>query len=274
MTILRVVLASRHVPVLTLLVIALLALPATQRTMLRAQAPDSARVDSTPVAPVTLVGKVVDSAGVGLSGAEITLLRSDKVHVITGDNGEFRINGLPPGTVVFSVRRIGFEPATFTAVLKAGRIQRASFPLTVSAHELPAVAVSDTAVETHWLDQFDRRRNGARGTFITRADIVKKGARTGVDVLRTIPGVRIAPIRNGLMNQVIMTRGNGARGCVPTMFVHGLPYSGTMDDFTADDIEALEVYVGISEIPPELDKNGRGICAAIVVWTRDPRRAP
>jgi hypothetical protein len=56
------------------------------------------------------------------------------------------------------------------------------------------------------------------------------------------------------------------------MFVHGLPYSGMLDDFNADDIEALEVYVGISEIPPEFDKNGRGICGAIVVWTRDPRK--
>ena len=253
-----------------MLVMALLFVAARQ-TPLQAQAPDSARVDSTPA---TLVGKVVDSAGVGLPGAEITLLKSDKVHVITGDSGEFRINGLTPGTVVFSVRRIGFEAATFTALIKPGKIQRAKFPLTVNAHELPTVAISDTAVETHWLDQFERRRSGARGTFITRADIVKKGARTGIDIIRSVAGVRIAPMRNGLANQVIMTRGAGGRTCVPTMFVHGLPYSGTLDDFTAEDIEALEVYVGISEIPPELDKNGRGICAAIVVWTRDPRKAP
>jgi hypothetical protein len=56
------------------------------------------------------------------------------------------------------------------------------------------------------------------------------------------------------------------------MYVHNQPYSGTLDDFTADDIEALEVYVGISEIPAELDKNGKGICGVIVVWTRDPGR--
>lgn len=236
-----------------------------------AQSPDSARFDSMPA---TLVGKVVDTTGIGLPGAEITLLKSDKVHVITGDSGDFRIRGLTPGTVVFSVRRIGFEAATFTAVLKAGRTQRAKFPLTATAHELPAVAVSDTVTKTHWLDQFDRRRSGARGTFITRAEIVKRGARTGIDVIRTVPGVRIAPLRGGLANQVTMTRGSGARSCVPSMFVHGMAYSGTLDDFSADDIEALEVYVGISEIPPELDKNGRGICAAIVVWTRDPRKAP
>ena len=63
------------------------------------------------------------------------------------------------------------------------------------------------------------------------------------------------------------------RACPPTMYLHGLPYGGTMDDFIADDIEAVEVYVGISEVPPEYDSNDRGICGVIVVWTRDPRSA-
>ncbi len=55
------------------------------------------------------------------------------------------------------------------------------------------------------------------------------------------------------------------------MFVHNMAYSGTLDDFSAEDIEAVEVYVGTSEVPAELDKNGKGVCGAIVVWTRDPR---
>jgi hypothetical protein len=239
--------------------------------LLSAQQPaDSLRRDSLPA---TLIGRVTDSAGVGLSGAEITLARSDKVHAITGDSGEFRIAGLSAGTSVFNVRRIGFEAATFTAVLHGGRIHRAKFTLTATAQALPAVAVSDTAIPTHWLDQFDRRKSTARGTFITRSDIVKKNARTGVDAVRGVPGIRITPTRFGL-NTVLMTRGAGARPCYPTMYVHGVPYSGVLDDFTADDIEALEVYIGISEIPPEFDKNGKGICGVIVVWTRDPRKAP
>lgn len=239
-----------------------------------AQSPDSARA-TADTRPATLIGKVTDSTGAGLPGAEISILKSERAHTITGDSGEFRINGLPPGTTVFAVRRLGFEAATFTAVLKPGRVERAHFPLTATAQALPTVAVSDTSVPTHWLDQFERRRNNsARGVFITRADIVKRGARSGVDVIRMVPGVRIQPTHNGMTNQVIMMRGNGGRTCFPTMFLHNMPYSGTMDDFIAEDIEAVEVYVGISEIPPELDKNGKGICAAIVVWTRDPRRAP
>jgi hypothetical protein len=250
-------------------------LHAQQPVQQAAQPPalDSAHHDTLAVA--ILIGRVVDSTGQGLSGAEITLLHSERIHSITGDSGAFRITGLQPGTLVFNVRRIGFEAATFTAVLHPGKTHRATFPMTATALALPVVAVSDTMTHTHWLDQFDRRRSSARGTFITRADIERRGARTGTDVVRSVPGIRLVSLRGGLGNQVVMTRGSGARNCIPTMFVHGMPYSGMLDDFVADDIEALEVYVGVSEIPTELDKNGRGICGAIVVWTRDPnKRAP
>ncbi|MGH7617901.1 MAG: carboxypeptidase regulatory-like domain-containing protein [Gemmatimonadaceae bacterium] len=240
-------------------------------TPLSAQRPDSARRDSTPA---VLLGRVTDSAGVGLPGAEITLFHAGGVRAITGDSGQFRLTGLAPGTSVFNVRRLGFEPASFTAVLRAGRTHRATMRLTASPHPLATVAVSDTASNSHWLDAFDRRKSDSRGAFFTREDIVKKGARMGTDIVRSVPGVRLAPIRGGGGNQVIMNRGAGGRTCLPTMYVQGLPYSGTLDDFNADDIEALEVYVGISEIPPEFDKNGRGICGVIVVWTRDPRKAP
>jgi hypothetical protein len=233
---------------------------------------DSAHHDA---APAILTGRVIDSTGIGLTNAEITLMHVDHVLAISGDSGAFRITGLAPGTNVFNVRRIGYEAATFTAVLKPGKIHRATFALSATAHALAAVNVSDTAVETHWLDQFDRRRSSNRGTFITRADIVRKGARTGTDIVRTVPGIRLVPSRRGANGyQVVMVRGAGAGQCLPTMFYHNTPYSGTLDDFSADDVEALEVYVGVSEIPAELDKNGRGICGAIVVWTRDPRKAP
>lgn len=237
------------------------------------QPPDTTHRDTLP--PAILIGRVVDAAGgAGLAGAEITLLKSDALHFVTGDSGDFRLTGLPSGTVVFSVRRIGYEAATFTAVLHPGRTHRANFQLTVSAVSLPGVSVADTASHSHWLDTFERRKSSARGTFITRADIERSGARMGTDILRDTPGVRIMPARRGGGNQVVMTRGSGVRTCFPAMFVHNVPYSGTLDDFVAEDIEALEVYVGVSEIPPDLDKNGRGICGAIVIWTRDPSKKP
>jgi hypothetical protein len=238
----------------------------------RAQAPDTTGRDSLPS---TLIGRVLDNTGTGVPGAEITTAKSDRIHVVSGDSGEFRIAGIPSGTIVFNVRRIGYEPATFTALLKPGRTHRANFSLSAGAQVLPKVSVADTAVQTHWLDVFNNRKSGARGTFITRNEIVKRGAHTATDIVRNVPGVRVDMAgRTGIQARVVMTRGNGARSCIPNLFVHGMPYSGNLDDFNADDVEAVEVYTGISEIPPELDKNGKGICGAIVVWTRDPRKAP
>jgi hypothetical protein len=126
---------------------------------------DTAHRDSLPA---VLIGHVVDSTGVGLSGAEITLVKSDRFRAITSDSGAFRIAGLPAGTDVFNVRRIGYESASFTAVLKPGRTHRATLTLTAAAQPLPTVSVADTATQTHWLDQFQRRRSSNRGTFITR----------------------------------------------------------------------------------------------------------
>jgi Carboxypeptidase regulatory-like domain/TonB-dependent Receptor Plug Domain len=231
--------------------------------------PDSAKRDSMPA---TLIGHVVDTSGAGVAGAEITLNKSDKVHAISGDSGEFRIAGISPGTLVFNVRRIGFEAASFTAVLKPGKTQRAKFAITPTAQALPAVAVSDTASKTHWLDDFTRRQSTNRGTFISRAQIERSAARSGTDIVRQVPGIRLVPRRGGVGYQVLMTRSDGPRSCVPQMFVHNMPYSGTLEDFIAEDIEAVEVYSGVSEIPAELDKGGRGMCGAIVVWTRDPRK--
>ena len=236
------------------------------------QQADSAHRAPSQERPATLIGHVTDSLGLGLPGAEITAAKLDQIRVVTGDSGEFRINDIPAGTVVFNVRRIGYEAATFTAVLHSGKIGRATFRLSPTAQPLPTMKVSDTASTTHWLDQFDRRKtNGGAGRFFTRADIEAKGARTGTDIIRSVAGIRLVPRRGGGGSTVLMTRGDGVRSCVPQVFVHNMAYSGSLDDFIADDIEALEVYVGISEIPPEYTKTGKNAdCGAIVVWTRDP----
>jgi hypothetical protein len=223
---------------------------------------------SRATAPATsrLIGTVTDTSGVPLSRAEVWLVAVSTLRAISNDSGQFDLAGLPAGTITFGVRRLGFAEATFTALLKPGRTHRATFPLTPSAQPLAAVKVQDTL--STWLSTFDQRRSIHRGTFITRKDFVNDNLRIATDILRRVPGVQIVPTRTG--TAVVMNRGAGARRCVPQLYVHETPYSGNFDDFTPDDIEALEVYVGISEIPPDLVTMGRPICAAIVIWTREP----
>lgn len=223
------------------------------------------RPDSTSS---VLLGRITDSAGVGLAGAEVALLDLN-LRAVTNDTGAFRLNGLPVGRSIFSVRRLGYLPITFAAVLRGGHIQHTTLSLSVAPELLPNVDVSDSA-STHWMDEFKRRQAGHDGVFFTRADIIAAGARRGTDMARRVAGVRMQRTLTGY--QVVVIR--GPRACIPTYFVHNVQYSGTLDDFPADDIEALEFYLGVSEIPPELQRAGKAMCAAVVIWTRDPRAKP
>jgi hypothetical protein len=230
-----------------------------------ALAQDTLRTAS--VQPARVIGRVTDTAGVRLTGAEISVLQSE-LRTLSDDSGDFSLDAIPSGIVVFSVRRLGYEAATFTAVLKPGKAHRVTFSLNEVAQELPGMTVREQGLPTGWLAVFEKRRTTNRGTFFTRKDIEKRSARVASDVMRLVPGVQVVQTRMG--QQLMMTRGAGARRCFPQLYVHSTPYSGMIDDFPASDIEAIEVYSGISEIPAELNTMGRPVCAAVVIWTREP----
>ena len=217
---------------------------------------------------VRVRGVVVDSAGAPLSGAEVRAIGTGFVFV-TSDSGVFRVE-LPPGPIVFAVRRLGYEPSTFLATLRPGRTNGVTLVLQGTAHPLPGVVVSEQR-EQAWLRTFNDRKETQQGTFITRSDIEKSRARLTTDILRRrVPSAQVVNTRSG--GTRVYMRGSAQRRCPPQLFVHTTPYSGDVDDFPPDAVEAIEVYSGASELPPELNI-GRALCGAIVIWTRDPRRA-
>jgi hypothetical protein len=222
----------------------------------------------SPPPLVRVRGAVVDSTGAPVAGAEVRAVGTE-IQATTSDSGVFRIE-LPAGPVVFAVRRLGYEPSTFLATLRTGRTNGVRLVLSVMAQGLPEVVVAEQRDQA-WLRIFHQRSEGQAGTFITRSEIENARARTMTDLLRRrVPGAQVVPTRNG--GTRVFMRGNTSRRCPPQLFVHATPYSGELDDFPPDAVEALEVYSGSSELPPELNV-GRAMCGAIVIWTRDPKRA-
>jgi hypothetical protein len=220
-----------------------------------------------PPSVVRVRGVVVDTAGLPLGGAEVRAVGT-VIVAITSDSGIFRVE-LPAGPTVFAVRRLGFEPSTFLATLRPGRTNGVTLVLQGTAQALPGVLVAEEREQT-WLRLFTQRSHNQQGTFITRADIEKARSRMTTDLLRRrVPSAQVVNTRVGTR---VYLRGNGARRCPPQLFVHTTPYSGEVDDFPPDVLEALEIYSGSSEVPPELNI-GRAMCGVIVIWTRDPRRA-
>lgn len=239
------------------------------RTALLALALATTAVPAQDAPPIVRVrGVVVDSAGAPLPNAEVRAVGTAFV-VVTSDSGVFRVE-LPAGPMVFAVRRLGYEPSTFFATLRRGRTNGVTLVLHGTAQALPGVVVAEEREQT-WLRTFNQRSETQPGTFITRAEIEKSRARLTTDLLRRrVPSAQVVMTRGG--GTRVYMRGNTVRRCPPQLFVHTTPYSGEVDDFTPDVVEAIEVYAGSSEIPPELNI-GRAMCGAIVIWTRDPRRA-
>lgn len=215
-----------------------------------------------------LIGRVVDSLGARVAGATVVLLPARIRTAVTNDAGAFALDSVPVGVVQLSVRRLGYTPATFTAKLQAGKIERVTLELSAVAFNLPRMDVVDT-VDHPWLRTFERRRGSDGGVYFTRQDIVRSQVLVMSDLLRHVSGVEIQRTRYG--TRVVI--GNGfvrARPCVPQLFVHSMNYSGNVDDFSPDDIEAMEVYTSIARVPVELQTAQAQSCGAIVLWTREP----
>jgi hypothetical protein len=241
---------------------------ATIRSALLAAALAAATASAQEAPSIVRVrGVVLDTAGFPLGGAEVRAVGT-VIVAITSDSGIFRVE-LPAGPIVFAVRRLGYEPSTFLATLRPGRTNGVTLVLQGTAHALPGVLVAEAREQT-WLRTFNQRSQNQQGTFITRADIEKARSRMTTDLLRRrVPSAQVVNTRVGTR---VYLRGNSARRCPPQLFVHTTPYSGELEDFPPDVIEALEIYAGSSEVPPELNI-GRAMCGAIVIWTRDPKRA-
>jgi hypothetical protein len=241
---------------------------ATSRAVLLGLALAASPVAAQDAPPAVRVrGIVVDSAGRPLVGAEVRAIGTELL-LLTSDSGVFRIE-LPPGPIVFAVRRLGYEPSTFMATLKPGRINGLRLVLSENPQELPGVVIAEPRHQA-WLRIFNDRSESQHGAFITRSQIEQTRARLTSDLIRRrVPSAQVVMTRAGAR---VYLRGNTARRCTPQLFVHSTPYSGEIDDFPPDVVEAIEVYAGSSEVPPELNV-GRAMCGVIVIWTRDPRKA-
>ena len=95
--------------------------------------------------PRTIVGIVVDrntAPSLPLEGVMVTIRGTDRAF-ITGDDGIFRFDSLPPGNYELRARRIGFEPKVAKAILpNAGNVIFVLTPLLQTLAPIVSSAVT------------------------------------------------------------------------------------------------------------------------------------
>jgi hypothetical protein len=214
-----------------------------------------------------IAGLVTDVAQSPVSGAEVSLRGESQARpgptTRTGVDGRFSLLYEGTGSMVLTVRRLGFRPysrSVLSDTVSAGR------PLRIVLEATPVAldTVRVEAIESGRMREFyQRKRNHASGHFLERSDIERRRPAYSSDLLRSIPGFSVRPSPRG--GNIVRIR-----GCRPGIWIDGIQaINAEIDEITRpDDIAGVEVYSSAASIPPQYrDRSGRD-CGAIFVWTR------
>jgi hypothetical protein len=169
------------------------------------------------------------------------------------------VGGLAPGPYRIEVRAVGFAPFTADTTLSGN----ATVNLRIELDRVAALASVESRgapVVRGRLAEFERRRVGGKGTFLTKADL-KKGQTRLVDALKSVRGLRIDC--RGAACYVRMIR---STACEPRIFLDGFPADIQALNTPILDIGGVEIYRGPSETPPEFS-GADSMCGVIAIWT-------
>jgi hypothetical protein len=231
-----------------------------------AQLPMSA--DSSGARPGTISGIVGDSVNVGISGATVSLAGAPRVDV-SADDGAFDLPGVPAGTRVLIARRIGFRPESVTVTVVPDSVVTVRIRLRSTVQQVAPVVITASRVRhVGRLRGFNERRDRGIGRFFTADEIERRNPRLVSDLLRTLPGTRISPMRG---QSVITFRG---LRCAPLVWLDGTAASVgylDVDLFPPSTLAGIEVYSGPSTVPAEFTwVRGKADCGVIALWTKMP----
>jgi hypothetical protein len=197
--------------------------------------------------------------------AFVFLLRNGK-GAMTDAEGHFSIDGVSPGMDTVQIRYFGFEPNTTEVNLEAGRVTEATLLISNTVLEVADLRVAVRRAYRGKLRGFEDRRRKGFGDFITPQQIERRQPRVASDMLRGIAGVSVGSEQLG-RTEVYFTKGSTSGRCYPTIWLDGQPMPDmNIDDITAMDLLAIEIYKGATEMPPQWARNA---CGLIVVWTKE-----
>lgn len=213
----------------------------------------------------TLTGRVVSAmTGGPLENAQVLLVEEGR-GTTTDERGRFRIGEVAPGPDTVRVRLVGFGDERLPITLRAGATTDVTLLLSETVLRMEEIDVTVDRPTPERLDDFERRRRRGLGLFLTPEDIASRDAQQPSDHLRNQPGLSVSRSILGEA-EIRFTRTN--LDCRPEVIVDGtLVQDFHVDDLNPDDIWAMEIYRGSSEVPPEFTMQFEG-CGLIVIWTR------
>jgi CarboxypepD_reg-like domain len=235
------------------------------------EAGESQRVELSLNAPKsTISGKVIDdAAGRPVADAEVRV-RDSRLAAVTRADGTFDLPDLPAGAHWLQVSHVAYQARQDSLVVQQSTRLQLTIRLAQNAIALKRIEVQVRSRVLEQAGYYEREERGF-GTYLSRYDWDDRSPRMPSDLMRTIAGVRVMPLRAGFGNAVL-DRSN----CAFRYVLDGTRIGATfnLDDIPVEWIEALEVYKGPAEIPAQFTfppSQQRANCGVIVIWTRGAR---
>lgn len=210
-----------------------------------------------------ILGTVTDSGLVPLPDVNVEVIGAS-AKVSTDARGHFRIDNVPSGDFLFFVRKIGFRPVSHLVHVDAGDTLRLAFTVEPTLTELNTVTVTERNLSPR-MQEFEARRKGGFGHFMTQGAIEKLNFFRLDGALRTFTELRLQPNPSSAGYLVVSSRFR----CPMTVLVDRIPRGNNTDDLPSPkEVAAIEVYGGPASAPMMF---GKVFCGLVLIWTRDGR---
>ncbi|MFN2565570.1 MAG: TonB-dependent receptor plug domain-containing protein [Gemmatimonadaceae bacterium] len=219
-------------------------------------------------------------------GATLRLRTIPAAAVLTDSLGRAAFVGVPRRMEAIEATHAEYESRAEVLLLGAGTFDNVSLTLPMKPRAVRRLdTVSVVAEAPSKAAGFDARRTIGRGHLIDRREIDRVNPRATTELLRRVPGLRVET-----RGSQVRIRSRRAGDCEMLVYLDGAPVfnettpmlsRGTrtsrptavpsvIDRIPPEMLEAVEVYVGPSETPPQYSRGGAN-CGAILLWTRSSR---
>ncbi len=256
-----------------------------------ARAQDARGADTMPVATLVVRVQLPDGAGAHVARDRLVELRGARAGLSRTDaSGRARFPQRPLGSYTVHLTVAGYAPIVEQVELSVRGVFELPVLLSALAAAQPLPMVTSTARRSP-VPGLDARRSTARGHLFDRASIDSLEPRRVSDLLRRVPSVRLVASGSGFVPRT--RRAAGMNDCPMSVYLDGVqvdderglppaPAIGqpartarvappsVIDGLSVDLLEAVEVYVGASEVPSQFNQAG-GSCGVIALWTRARR---
>lgn len=218
-------------------------------------------------------GRVVEEGTeIGVEAATIELRGTDRVR-ISGEGGRFAFDRIPPGDYILAVEHLAFAPVTVPiAITEADAVYQVEIRLAPEAIALEplVVEVRRAGIQGTVRDRIEWMELVGLGTSFDRAAIDASGAIRVSHLVARIPGVQLRTIPGRTFGSEL--RLVPQQDCGPSVYIDGIRsplLGGNVDDMVSlGEVESVEVYRRLSELPGEFADDEARRCGAVVIATR------